>query len=142
MAWLEGREYFWVVFCKNRGFHNKYNLFSSHAIPLAETDEVSPHPLVRTFAVRCDDCGEQHTYTSKDVLRAEMEPPESFTPHPLFQSLTPNLPETPDDSAHEATPIGKTVLDRIRAAVAYLHFRHKDPLPHWRTQRSTTEFEK
>jgi hypothetical protein len=41
MAWLEGTEYFWVVLCKNRGVHNKYNLFSRHAIPLAEADEVS-----------------------------------------------------------------------------------------------------
>ena len=79
MAWLGGREYFWVVLCKNRGAHNKYNLFSKHAIPLAEADEVSSAPKVRSFTVRCDDCGEEYTYESKDVLRAELDDVGSFT---------------------------------------------------------------
>jgi hypothetical protein len=138
MAWIQGTEYFWVVLCKNRGVHNKYNLFSRHAIPLAETDEISPARKVGDFTVRCDDCGQEYTYNAEEVLRAELDPPESFTPHPLFRDSTPNAVATAGDSAHSSvsTPTtGKTtVLERIRSKVVpYLRFRHKEtPLPRWR----------
>ena len=32
----------------------------------------------------CEKCGKEHSYRASDVLKFEMEPPESFTPHPLF----------------------------------------------------------
>ena len=133
MAWLEGTEYFWVVLCKNRGKHNKYNLFSQHAIPLAETDEVSPAPQVEAFSARCDDCGEEHTYKAKDILRAELEQPDSFTPHPLFGGATSDQ-ETRQSSDSDTSTGKTTVLGRIRVAFApYLRLRHKDsPPPRWR----------
>ena len=129
MAWLEGREYFWVVLCKNRGFHNKYNFSSGHAIVLAETDEVSSCPQVEDFTVRCDDCGEGHTYTAKDILRAELEPPESLTPHPLFQHSTVNA------SAHDSVPtptnVKTAVLERVWTTLT-ARFRKEPPIPYWR----------
>jgi hypothetical protein len=33
---------------------------------------------------RCDGCDKEASYKASDVLNFEMEPPESFTPHPLF----------------------------------------------------------
>ena len=133
MAWLEGTEYFWVVLCKNRGVHNKYNLFSSHAIPLAEADEVSSSPKVEAFTVRCDDCGEEYTYEMKDVLRAELEDPGLFTPHPLFEKSTSDY-EARLTSASDSSTEKTTVLERIRTAVApYLRLRRKEiPHPRWR----------
>jgi hypothetical protein len=129
MAWLEGTEYFWVVLCKNRGFHNKYNLFSRHAIPLAETDEVSPPPQVEVFAVRCDDCGEEYTYKANEVLRAELERPESFTPHPLFEGSASGQEARPRPVPNTSTA-KMTVLEHIRAAVRpYLRLRRKEGSP-------------
>lgn len=79
-------EYFWVVRCKNHRFHKKQNLFFEHKIPLAETDAfLPPPPIDGSLIVRCDDCGEEYTYQSKDLLRLELECPRSFTPHPLFE---------------------------------------------------------
>ena len=78
-------EYFWVVLCKNKRFHKHQNLFFGHPIPLAETDAIdSPPPLNERFRVRCNDCGEEYTYEPKEVLRSEIQPPDAFTPHPLF----------------------------------------------------------
>ena len=127
-----------MVLCKNRGVHNKYNLFSKRAIPLAETDDISPPPQVGTFTVRCDDCGKEYTYEAKDILRAELEPQESFSPHPLFQDSKPKSGATTDDSVQglvsSITTRKTTVLERVRAAVApYLRFRRKEiPPPRWR----------
>lgn len=133
MAWLEGTEYFWVVLCKNRGFHNKYNLFSKHAIPLAEADEISPPTQVKAFTVRCDDCGAEHTYEAKDVLRAELYEVGAFTTHPLFDQST--LRDGDKQAAVSTSSRAKTaVLDRVRTALApYLRFRRKETLPpRWR----------
>jgi len=78
-------EYFWVVLCKNRRYHKRQNLFFGHKIPLAETDAVmSPPAFHERLTIRCDDCGEEYTYDPKDLLRAELEAPSFFTPHPLF----------------------------------------------------------
>ncbi len=78
-------EYFWVVLCKNRRYHKRQNLFFGHKIPLAETDSILPPPaLNEPLKVRCDDCGEEYQYEPKDLLRAELEAPRSFSPHPLF----------------------------------------------------------
>ena len=78
-------QYFWVVLCKNNRFHKRQNLFFAHTIPLAETDSILPPPRLRErLNVRCDDCGREYTYEPKELLRAEIEPPQGFVPHPLF----------------------------------------------------------
>jgi hypothetical protein len=84
-ALWENRDYYWVVVCKNDGFHHRDNQFYVHRIPLAQTDAVSPRPAIdQRFLVRCDECGEEYVYRPSEVLRYEQEVPESFTPHPLF----------------------------------------------------------
>jgi len=61
------------------------NLFFRHKILLAETDAITPRPAIhRRFTVRCDECKREYLYKISQVLRSEQEPPESFTPHPLF----------------------------------------------------------
>ena len=71
--------YFWIVLCKNRWRH------LGHPILLAETDSFSDPPqLPADFKVRCDVCGKECSYSSRDVLRFEAEEPESFSAHPLF----------------------------------------------------------
>jgi hypothetical protein len=78
-------QYFWVVLCKNHKFHKRENLFFEHKIPLGETDAIQPPPVVNGgLSVRCDDCGHEYTYQSKDLLRIELDVPEPFKPHPLF----------------------------------------------------------
>ena len=91
----EDSNYCWVVLCKNRWFHMRKNLFFRHRIPLAETDPVAPLPsLPKRFTVRCDECRKTYIYEPKDVLRAELELPESFKPHPLFRE------DAEDDTPH------------------------------------------
>ena len=132
-ALVGSTQYFWVVPCKNRGVHNKYNLFSKHAIPLAEADEVSSTPQVKAFTVRCDDCGEEYAYEANDVLRAELFDVGAFTTHPLFDKSA-SSDETTKQTASASSPTKTTVLERIRTAVeTYLRLRHKEsPLPYWR----------
>ena len=81
----EDNRYFWVVLCKNHWFHVRQNLFARHRILLAETDSLKPRPKIdRPFKARCDECGKEYSYKPAEVLRADLEPPESFVPHPLF----------------------------------------------------------
>ena len=83
----EVNRYFWVVLCKNRLFHIRKSLSLNYRerIPLSETDAYTLCPIGNTtFNVQCDKCGKQYSYRASDVLKLEMEPPESFTPHPLF----------------------------------------------------------
>lgn len=83
--WEDSR-YFWVVLCKNHWFHVRKNLFFRHKILLGETDAITPRPAIdQRFKVRCDECGKEYTYKPSEVLRVEHEPPEPFTPHPLFR---------------------------------------------------------
>jgi hypothetical protein len=78
-------QYVWVVVCKNRRFHARANLFFGHKIPLGETDSVMPPPVLdRSFDVRCDECGQQYSYKPKELVRIELDLPDSFAPHPLF----------------------------------------------------------
>jgi hypothetical protein len=78
--------YCWIVICKNGGFHRHTNLLFGHRIPLGETDAVSPRPaLAGSFKVQCDECGKEYSYEADDVLRFELELPETFTPHRLFR---------------------------------------------------------
>ena len=81
-------QYYWIVLCKNRRYHRRQNLFFGHSIPLGETDAILPPPsLDGKLRVRCDNCGEEYSYKPKEVLRAELEVPDDFTPHPLFQEV-------------------------------------------------------
>ena len=86
----ENSRYFWVVLCKNHWFHIRKNLYFRHRILLAETDAITPRPAIdccfATFTARCDECGKEYIYKLSEVLRFEQEPPESFTPHPLFRN--------------------------------------------------------
>ncbi len=78
--------YCWVVLCKNHWFHLRQNLFFRHRIPLAETDPVATRPsLEGRFRVRCDNCRKEYFYKPSDVLKSEIELPDSFAPHPLFR---------------------------------------------------------
>lgn len=80
------RDYFWVVECKNTHFHKHPNIFYTHRIPLGRTDSVLPRPPIqKPFYVRCNVCGEEFKYEAQEVLRCEMEMPDSFRPHPLFE---------------------------------------------------------
>jgi hypothetical protein len=80
--------YCWIVICKNGGFHRHTNLLFGHRIPLGETDAVSPRPaLAGSFNVQCDECGKEYSYEADDVLRFELELPETFTPHRLFRDF-------------------------------------------------------
>ncbi len=78
-------QYFWIVRCKNHSFHHRQNLFFEHKIPLAETDAVLPPPNLKDrLWVRCDECGREYSYGPEEILRAQLDPPESFQPHPMF----------------------------------------------------------
>jgi hypothetical protein len=83
--WVDSH-YCWVVLCKNHWYHIPKNIFFRHRIPLSETDPVSPCPsLDGRFRVRCDDCHKEYFYKPSEVLKFEMELPDSFSPHPLFR---------------------------------------------------------
>jgi hypothetical protein len=83
--WVDSH-YCWVVLCKNHWFHLQQNPFFRHRIPLAETDPVTPLPTLQgRFRVRCDDCRKEYFYKPSDVLKSELELPDSYTPHPLLR---------------------------------------------------------
>jgi hypothetical protein len=102
----EDSHYFWVVLCKNHWFHFRKNLFFRHRIALAETDAITPRPAVDCrFRVRCDECGKEYLYKDSEVMRFEQDPPELFTPHPLFrdEGTGPHpvvAHRSPDDRGH------------------------------------------
>lgn len=78
-------QYYWAVLCKNHRFHRQQNLFFAHKIPLGETDAYLPLPSFSgQLSVRCDDCGHEYSYEAKEIVRIQLEYPETFTPHPLF----------------------------------------------------------
>ena len=98
----EDANYCWIVLCRNHWFHMRQSFLVRHRIPLAETDAVALLPgLPKHFRVRCDECSKTYTYEPKDVLRSELELPESFRPHPLFQE-EPSQNEALDGS-HRST---------------------------------------
>jgi serine/threonine protein kinase len=87
--WVDSN-YCWLVVCKNNWFHRRPNIFNVHRIPLGQTDAVLSRPEIdKPFVVRCDECGKEYVYQPSDVLRYEMEVPESFVPHPLFRDSLP-----------------------------------------------------
>jgi hypothetical protein len=80
-------DYFWVVTCKNDRFHRRENIFYHHHILLGETDSYASLPMLPVECkVRCDSCGEEYSYSRKEVLRAEVQVRETFIPHPLFST--------------------------------------------------------
>jgi hypothetical protein len=92
----EDNHYCWVVLCKNHWFHVRQNLLFRHRIPLAETDPHVPLPVLPDrFAVRCDGCGKEYSYKRSQVLKSELEVPESFRPHPLFSEAFGNSAQPP-----------------------------------------------
>ena len=78
-------DYFWIVLCKNERFHHQSNHNYAHRIPLGQTDTVSPKPISQPFKARCNSCGKEYVYAPSEVLRCEMETPQSFESHPLFR---------------------------------------------------------
>ncbi|PYU24187.1 MAG: hypothetical protein DMG30_09545 [Acidobacteria bacterium] len=125
----EDSSYFWVVLCKNHCFHARKNLFVGHRIPLAETDAfTSRPPVIRPFKVRCDECGKEYVYKPAEVLRlrghygyygVELEPPASFTPHPLFRhEADPNPGES--DPKKSQLNIGSAMQIERRRATRHL----------------------
>jgi hypothetical protein len=55
-----------------------------HRIPLAETDQFESVPVSGLFYVRCDDCGQKHSYEPEEVMRVEMAIPDSLSTRPRF----------------------------------------------------------
>ncbi len=81
----EDNQYCWVVFCKNRWFHLRRNLFYRHKIILGQTDAIAAVPsLGNFFIVQCQSCGKSYSYKPSEVLRYELAETASFDPHPLF----------------------------------------------------------
>ena len=79
-------DYFWVVVCKNHRAHHKGNTGYEHRVLLGETDAFSPLPMLpEQIDVRCDSCGEEYSYKQKEVMRDEVQVPETFVAHPLFK---------------------------------------------------------
>jgi hypothetical protein len=82
----EDKQYCWVVICKNTWFHLRQNIFFGHRIPLGETDVYEDPPdLKSSFKVQCDVCQKEYFYAPSDVMKSELELPESFSPHALFR---------------------------------------------------------
>lgn len=60
-------------------FHRKGNTSHEHHIPMGETDALSSLPmLTEQIRVRCDGCGEEHSYKPQEVMSAEIEVPETL----------------------------------------------------------------
>ena len=81
----EDKQYFWVVICKNRKFHEQQNFWAGYKIFLAETDAYSPMPQVPAkVSVLCDSCHKVFDYSPKEILRFEADQVAAFEEHPLF----------------------------------------------------------
>jgi hypothetical protein len=140
--WEDSR-YFWVVLCKYKWFHirESLSLFFRYRIALGETDPGSPCPVVSgSFLARCDKCGQEASYKASEVLRFELnEPPESFTPHPLFRAEdedTESVVTAPTSIRANANTdsLRRSVLERMWSKVVLsLGVRQKEsPPPYWR----------
>jgi len=86
MSDWEDKQYFWVVICKNRHFHEHQSFWAGHKIFLGETDSYSPLPIAEPqIRVQCDACGKEYEYLLKEILRFESDPVEGFVEHPQFR---------------------------------------------------------
>ena len=82
----EDRQYFWVVVCKNKHFHEHQNIWFGHRILLGETDSFCSLPIAEPrISVRCDACGKEYDYKQSEILKFESDPVPSFVEHPLFR---------------------------------------------------------
>ena len=64
----------------------KCNTGYEHKILLGEADAYSSLPMLPDkIEVRCDGCGEEYSYKQKEIMRDEIQIPETFVPHPLFK---------------------------------------------------------
>src|SRR5215475_9084340 len=82
-------DYFWVVVCKNSRFHHKGNTGYEHKILLGEADAYATRPMLpEKIEIRCDRCGEEYSYKQKEVMRDEVQVPESFVP--ILSSSSPD----------------------------------------------------
>lgn len=80
-------DYFWVVICKNHRFHHKGNIGYEHKILLGEADAYAALPMLpEAIEVRCDNCGDSYSYKRREIMRDEVQVPETFAPHPLFKA--------------------------------------------------------
>lgn len=138
--------YYWIVICKNHRFHNRQNQLFGHKILLAETDGCSAMPVLDgRFTVRCDDCGQEYSYKSKNVWRLESDYTGDFRPHPLFVTDFPPLSVPNDRSAPEASSPGPEVASisdaSLPAAESKLNSSPKassrDLLKHFQRLRAT-----
>jgi hypothetical protein len=112
----EDNSYFWIVLCKNHWFHARKNFFFRHQILLAETDAFASRPPVnRPFKVRCDECGKEYVYRPRELLRVEHDPPESFTPHPLFRDEADPYPGKPEPEKNQSNIGSPMQIERRRA---------------------------
>ena len=86
MSDWEDKQYFWVVICKNRHFHEHQTNWLEHKILLGETDAYSDMPITQPrIRVTCDACGKEYEYSRKEILRFESDPVTNFVEHPLFR---------------------------------------------------------
>jgi len=86
MSEWDDKQYYWVVICKNRHFHEHQNIWFGHKILLGETDSFSSLPItLPRIRVACDSCGKEYEYSQKEILRAESDPIAGFEEHPLFR---------------------------------------------------------
>ena len=133
--WEDSR-YFWVVLCRNHWFHARKNLLFRHRIPLAETDAFAARvPIDGLLKVRCDECKKEYVYKPSEVMRVELEPPESFTPHPLFRDEGADSPSavahrSPEDRGHRLVSLAQNIISHTAAGSRSLfdmvHFsRHR-----------------
>jgi len=86
MSEWEDKQYFWVVVCKNKHFHERQNIWFGHRILLSETDSFADLPITAPrIMVRCDVCDKEYEYSRKEILKFESDPMASFVEHPLFR---------------------------------------------------------
>ena len=74
----------------------------------------------RSLEGPCDECKKEYFYKPSEVMRLELEPPESFTPHPLFHDEGTDSPSavadrSPEDRGHRLPNLAQNMSPRVRA---------------------------
>lgn len=107
MSEWEDKEYYWVVICRNRHFHEQHQSFwAGYKIFLGATDSYSPLPINQPrITVKCDSCGKEYEYNRKEIMRFESDPVDSFVEHPLFRDG-----DGPADVVEQQGPVPADVL--------------------------------
>jgi hypothetical protein len=131
MDWDEGCSYSWAVICKNTRFHHRQNQFVGHKILLGESDSCAAQPaLPSRFPVRCDECGKISCYKYSDVVRFQVEIPESFVPHPLFRQSSHASPNREDNPAGQEEAWKPCRLGIFKAFLALVRLTFTQPASH------------